>query len=149
MSDSAADAAKAVTLFGWFLRLAGYSDLKREPAGGTDDLITVFERARVTHAIADVNMAKTAHFETLAQLLRRDPIEFLFRAVFEALMLTITVSVAGAGTHIETPDLAQGQGVQRLWSALQVVETLGVPVKTAVDATGIIVLGSHRRNDST
>ena len=40
-SDDTPDGAKA--LFGQFLRLAGYARLKRDLAGGTDDLIGIFE----------------------------------------------------------------------------------------------------------
>ena len=38
--------SKATNLFGRFLRLANYGNLRKGPAGGTDGLITIFQNAR-------------------------------------------------------------------------------------------------------
>jgi len=136
LGDSQADAAAVQKLFTQFLRLAAYAVLKRRPGGGTDDLIGVFERARVTHPVATNEEAKQAHFQPVAQLMRRDA--DLVRAAAKGLGFRVTVTPEGQARRVETPDLAQEQGLQRLWDALQLVEALGVPVKTVIGATGIV-----------
>ncbi|HYN20361.1 MAG TPA: hypothetical protein VE078_05335, partial [Thermoanaerobaculia bacterium] len=87
-------------LFSQFLRLAGYSRLKRGLAGGTDALIDVFEAATPAEAYA-----------ALAKLTRRD--EATVKATSNALFAA--------------PDYPDERAVERLWEALQLVERLGVP----------------------
>ncbi len=140
LGDTAADAARATALFTQFLRLVGYAELKRGPGGGTDDLVGVFERARATYETTDSEAAKTLHFEPLAQLLRRDAASV--RATAEGLGFRVAATTAGSSRRIEAPDLASEHGVRRLWDALQIVETLGVPVDTVIDATGIVAAGA-------
>ena len=109
--EGAGDDAAARALFGQFLRLAAYARLKREVAGGTDDLIAVFE----TTAIDDV-------YALLAQITRRDPatVKGTARALFA------------------TPAFRDERAVRRLWEALQIVERFGVPVASIVALTSIV-----------
>lgn len=134
--DTPGELAAATVLFGHVLRLATYANLKHGPAGGTDDLISVFAKARYTHPETASEQAKTAHFEPVAQLTGRDPATV--RATAEGLGFTIEAKPDGTGWHVETLDLAQEKGCGRLWEALQIVEKLGVPPKTVIDATSII-----------
>ena len=107
--------AGAKALFAQFLRLAGYARLKRDIAGGTDDLIEVFEAATPAQAYA-----------LLATLTRRE--EGTVRATAEALFAT--------------PAFSSEEPLLRLWDALQVVERFGVPVATIVGWTGIVRAGA-------
>jgi hypothetical protein len=127
----------AQALFGQFTRLADYARLKQELAGGGDDLIGVFENARRVHReIAGAEEAKTAHFEPFAWLTRREAATV--RAAAESLGFIITTAADGNGQRVETPDLANEKGLTRLWEALKVVETLGVPTGAVVRWTEII-----------
>ena len=108
---------KARTLFTQFLRLAGYARVKRNMAGGTDDLIGVFEANKVSE---ESDMDKV--YQLIARLTRRD----------EA-----TVK-ATANAQSATPAFANELDVQRLWEALQVVERFGVSVASVVEWTRIV-----------
>jgi peptidoglycan hydrolase-like protein with peptidoglycan-binding domain len=108
-SDDSPAGARA--LFNQFLRLAGYARLKRDLAGGTDDLIGIFEAT----ALAEV-------YPLIAKLTRRD--EATVRATANALPTT--------------PAFANDLDVQRLWEALQVVERFGVSVASIVAWTPIV-----------
>lgn len=123
--------AGAKVLFGRFLRLAEYARLKRELAGGTDDLLAVFGNARRTYPdAADADAAKRAHFEPVARLTRRDAATA--DAVAARLGFSVTTAPAAPGFRVETPDLVNEVGLARLWDGLQLVERLGAPV-TALD----------------
>lgn len=127
--------AAAQARFGEFLRLAGYARLKREVAGGTDDLVSVFEAARAVHpAAADPVQADAAvlaaAIRRLAEVLHRD--EAAVRAAALHLGFTPTHAVAGGELRVEVAALAGEPGVRRLWELLQVVAGLGVPVEAAV-----------------
>ncbi|MGE3141211.1 MAG: neuraminidase-like domain-containing protein, partial [Thermoleophilia bacterium] len=139
LTASAADTARATALFGQFLRLARYAELKRGPGGGTEDLIGVFERWRASYETTDSDLAKTLHFEPLAQILRREA--SAVRAAAEGLGLRVTATATGSSRRIEAPDLADERGVARIWEALELVETLGVSVESALDATRIVAAG--------
>ena len=106
--------AKAKALFGQFLRLAGYTRLKRDLAGGTNDLIEVFEANEVT----DLNKVYTL----IAKLTRRN--EATIKATAKLLFTT--------------PTFASEKPLQRLWEALQVIERFGVPVTSLFEWTRIV-----------
>lgn len=110
----AIEADQATPLFEGFLRLAGYASLKRDLAGGTDDLIGIFE-ANGTKKIDNV-------YPLIAKLTRRD--ESIVRAVANALYTT--------------PVFASEEPMKRLWEALQVAERFGVPVSSILEWTGIV-----------
>lgn len=106
-----ADLAAARKLFAQMLRLMQYARTRREMAGGTDELIDVFEAG-----------TPTAAYARIARLTRRQ--EAVVVAAGNALL-------AGAPLRDERP-------VQRLWEALQIVERLGVPVPSIVSWTRIV-----------
>jgi hypothetical protein len=91
--------AGATALFGQWLRLAGYAKLKAEVAGGSDELIGVFEADTIEAA-----------YTRLAVLARREP--RLVQAAAEAVVLATA--------------LTSEEPVQRLWTALQLIEKFGV-----------------------
>lgn len=111
-------AAGTTALFGSFRRLAHYAVLRRELAGGTDELVDVFE--------ADGAGSTDVVFDLLARLTRRD------RATVEAT----------ARALFPTPAFGDEESLQRLWDALQVVEQFGVPVRAVRDWTRIVRAGA-------
>jgi len=108
-ADDTLDGSKA--LFGQFLRLGGYARLKRDLAGGTDDLIGIFE----TSAIEQV-------YPLIAQLTRREE---------------ITVKETAKALFTD-PSFKNELNLQRLWEALQVVERFGAPVASMFRWTRIV-----------
>lgn len=131
----------ATSLFQQVLRLADYTQLKRDLAGGTDDLISLFENARRTYpASVNENQAKNTHLDSLykriADLTRRD--KAIVQAVAQHLGFTAQATLTGDEQRVEAPDFAQDKGIGRLWETLQVVEKLGVPVEATVSWTGIV-----------
>ncbi|HEY9419811.1 MAG TPA: neuraminidase-like domain-containing protein, partial [Thermoanaerobaculia bacterium] len=103
--------AGARALFAQFLRLAGYARLKGDLAGGTDDLIGIFEARTLAQA-----------YPLLAAITRRD--EATVKATSEALFAA--------------PSFSNEIAVERLWEALRIVERFGVPVSSIVDWTRIV-----------
>lgn len=115
---SSDDTPAAKALFGQFLRLAGYVRLKLDLAGGTDDLIGVFE-ANETN---DVNKLDQKVYPLIAKLTRRDD------ATVKATAEVLTAA----------PAFESEKAIQQLWQALQVVERFGVPVKSLMEWTRIV-----------
>ena len=110
--------AGAKALFAQFLRLAAYARIKRDLAGGTDDLIGIFE----TNETTDADKLDKKVYPLIAKLSRRD--EATVKATAEAL-------VAAPSFESEKPLL-------RLWEALQVVERFGVPTASLLEWTRIV-----------
>ncbi|MEQ1844079.1 MAG: neuraminidase-like domain-containing protein [Nitrospira sp.] len=108
----------AKVLFGQFLRLAAYARLKRDLAGGTDDLIGIFEANETT----DVDKLDKKVYPLVAKLTRRDK---------------ATVK-ASAKALFAAPVFASEKPMLRLWEALQVVERFGVPMASLVEWTRIV-----------
>lgn len=139
--DSALNAA---TLFGQFLRLAGYASLRPGPAGGTDGLLEVFENARGTfpatddpNRIAQVSQAVLDRlYRTVAKLTRRT--WKIVQATAQQLGYKAKTQVSIGQLLVQVSDLTHEKGFQRLWDALQVVQTVGIPVNSLAGATGII-----------
>ncbi|GLV54300.1 hypothetical protein KDH_11480 [Dictyobacter sp. S3.2.2.5] len=120
----------AAILFGQFLRLAEYANLKGTLAANTDDLVDLFGHARLSYPVT-VNAAQrqATLFDDLCQrvanLTRRDV--KTVKAVATALGFTTSVTPVGIDQIlIAAPDFTQERGLQRLWSALQATGTLGV-----------------------
>jgi hypothetical protein len=110
--DDTAGGAQA--LFGQFLRLAGYAALRQDLAGGTDDLVGVFE----ANGGGDV----TQVYPLIAAITRRD---------------ASTVEAA-AQKLWSAPSFPNEEALDRLWQALQVVERFGVPVEAIAGWTSIV-----------
>jgi hypothetical protein len=111
--------ANAVTLFGQFLTLADYADLRKGPAGGTDGLVDVFQAAAVS-APQEPNTPWTL----LANLTRRD--SQVVRDVATAL---------GTASHFQN-----NSGIRRIWEVLQLVQIVGIPVASLAASTLIASL---------
>ncbi|GIX46749.1 MAG: hypothetical protein KatS3mg131_0960 [Candidatus Tectimicrobiota bacterium] len=114
-------AEKAVTAqrFARFRRVAAYARLKREMAGGTEDLIDIFEANGTT---APDKLEKQV-YPRIATITRRD--EATVRATAEALFGM-------------SPAFANEQSLERLWQALQIVGRFGVSPTSLKDWTGIV-----------
>ncbi len=117
--DMPADRAAAAERFAGFLRLAAYTRLKNDLAGGTDDLIDIFEANETT----DADKLKNKVYPLIAKLSRRDGA--IIKASAEALFVVAPVF------NSEKP-------LQRLWEALQVIERFGVSVTSLLKWTPIV-----------
>ena len=141
--------AKAQTLFGQFLRLAAYAELRKGPAGSTDGLIDVFQNARqtvpltplpagVTSAAQLATWAATNLFQTLANVTRRDVP--LIQSVIAQLWGPNAIQTATTASTLQftCSPLVNEIGLGRLWTALQMVQTLGVQPQVLTQTTGIV-----------
>ncbi len=109
----------ATQRFARFRRLAAYARLKREMAGGTEDLIGVFEANGTT---ATDKLEKQV-YPRLAAITRRD--EGTVRATAEAFVGS-------------TPTFANEEPIEQLWEALQIVERFGAPPASIKSWTEIV-----------
>ncbi len=100
--------AEEATQFTGLLRLLDYAALKRDMAGGGDDLIALFE-----HAAVD---AVEVLAEQVATLTRRK------KATVEAVSAELRMTDPAHFTDLDR--------LTRLWQALQVVERFGLPMAT-------------------
>jgi hypothetical protein len=133
--------AKAAALFEQFLRLATYADVRQGPAGGSDGLIDVFENAQRTFlATADPNQSSQIVlqnlYQTVANLTRRK-LESI-QATADQLGYKAQTQIVGGQLLVNVPDLTQEKGFKRLWGALQLIQTIGIPADALAGATGII-----------
>lgn len=110
--------ANAAQRFARFRRLAAYARLKREMAGGTEDLIGVFE-ANGTNA---PDRLEKRVYPLIARITRRE--EATVKATAEALFTG--------------PAFASERPLERLWQALQIVQRFGVPPAALKSWTGIV-----------
>lgn len=101
---------KSKDLFSQFLRLAGYFSLKRDLAGGTDDLIGIFEKSSLDQV-----------YPLIARLTRREDI-----------------AIIDASNVLSISSFPNELAVRRLWEALQVVGRFGVSIGSIVGWTGIV-----------
>jgi hypothetical protein len=118
--------AGAQALFKSFARLAAYAQLKREVAGGSDELIGVFEESDPARA-----------YGRIAALTRREPT--LVKETAEALWTAEALGTA--------PVFPTERPIRRLWDALQVVERFGVSPSSIAGWTKILsraATGSER-----
>ena len=121
VGDTPAEKIATTERFTRFLRLAGYARVKRDLAGGTDDLIGIFEANETT----DVNKLDKKVYPLVAKLTRRD------EATVKATANALVAVPADRVFESEIP-------LQRLWEALQVVERFGVPVASLLEWTRIV-----------
>ncbi|MCD9025517.1 neuraminidase-like domain-containing protein [Cohnella silvisoli] len=104
----------SVALFNGFLRLLDYATLKRDMAGGGDDLIAVFEEAhRLSTNQPDIVKELCLQIATMT------------RRKSEGIQAAATVLKMTEALHF-----ADASRMERLWQALQIVEKYGVSVVT-------------------
>jgi ABC toxin-like protein/neuraminidase-like protein len=129
--EGGSSASDPVMLFNHFIRLAEYAHLKRELANGTDDLIDVFESARITYpASTDTDKAQIdllANLSKLIAALTRREISTI-QATAGHLRFTARSMPVGSNILVEARDFTQERGLRRLWDTLQVIEKLRIPV---------------------
>jgi hypothetical protein len=101
----------AIALFSTFIKLLNFSNLKRDMAGGSDDLIAIFEYTRIKNPETAQELCKR-----IASLTRRKPDNV--QAIAAELKMTVA------------EHFADGTRMQRLWQALQVVEKFGVSMRS-------------------
>lgn len=104
--DMATD-ANTVALFNTFKQLMSFAVLKRDMAGGSDDLITIFEFTRIKNPETVEKLCNR-----IAILTRRTP------DVVQAIAIELKMTTA--------EHFAMSARMERLWQGLQVVEKFGV-----------------------
>jgi ABC toxin N-terminal region/Neuraminidase-like domain len=114
VGDTPAEKVATTQRFTGFLRLAAYARLKRNLAGGTDDLVGVFE----ANETGDLDKV----YSLIAALTRRDE---------AAVKVTAKALVA-------TPSFKNEELLLRVWETLQVVERFGVPMHSLLEWTRIV-----------
>jgi ribosomal protein L7/L12 len=124
--DLAGQADQVTPHFKQVSRLMAYARLKRDLAGGTDDLIGIFEADETDQP--DKRNKKV--YPLIATLTRRD--ETTVRAVANALF------ARDSDFASDKPFFTREKPLQRLWEALQVVERFGVPVTSLLEWTRIV-----------
>jgi peptidoglycan hydrolase-like protein with peptidoglycan-binding domain len=103
--------ANARALFDTFILLMNFANLKREMAGGSDDLIAIFEHTRIQNPETAQKLC-----ERVASLTRRKPDK---------------VQEIATELKMTAPDhFADLKRMERLWQALQVVEKFGVSMRS-------------------
>ena len=109
VGDSPAEHGSTAKRFGRFRRLAAYARLKRDIAGGTDDLLGIFE----ANGTAAADRLEKQVYPLIAKLTRRD----------EATVKAIAETVVEA-PHV--PVFESERPLWKMWEALQVVERFGI-----------------------
>lgn len=105
--------ASTVHTFSWLTRLIAYTELKNDMADGGTGLIGVFDT---------FSNDPDAGYATIASLLRRDK----------------TTVQATAGALFATPVFSDELTMGRLWQALKMTTSLGVPLREIVKWTKIV-----------
>ena len=137
--------SKARNLFGQFLRLANYGDLRKGVAGGTDGLVTIFQNARQIIPLTVSQAAQQARpkfCQLIANLTRRDPgtIQAAITQLWGPGVFNTSTVGAGAQAQVQftVAPLLNEVGFRRLWEALQMVQTLAVQPRVLGQITGIV-----------
>jgi hypothetical protein len=134
--------ANMIPLFAQMLTLIDYADLRKNPAGGTDGLIDVFQG--VGSAFTEVpgsaasNLNPLTPWASLAMLFRRDVADV--RAIAEFFGL-IQDQIVGAVQNVTASgDFGDNKGIRRIWQALQLIQILGIPISALTASTMIASL---------
>lgn len=136
-----------LSLFAQMLTLIDYADLRKNPAGGTDGLIDVFQGVGTTFqevppGSLTSNTNPLAPWTALANLTRRNVADVRAIATFFGL---IQDQVTGSGSSaVENVtaigDFGDNKGIRRIWQALQLIQILGIPVSAVTACTAIAAL---------
>jgi len=139
--------ANMLSLFAQMLTLIDYADLRKNPAGGTDGLIDVFQGVGTTFqekppGSLTSNTNPLAPWTALANLTRRNVADVRTIATFFGL---IQDQVTGSGVSaVENVtaigDFGDNKGIRQIWQALQLIQILGIPVSAVTACTGIAAL---------
>jgi hypothetical protein len=139
-------AGVAAALFGPLRRLLAYLRLRSEMAGGTDELISVFELSHsrlpgsAGATVPEVTKKVLAALHSqVAALTRRDPTTVSI--VASHLRIGVSVKAVDGRFEVGPPapadaglGYADERGLRRLWDALVLVEQLGVGPEVAIKA---------------
>lgn len=138
--------ANMLSLFAQMLTLIDYADLRKNPAGGTDGLIDVFEGVGTTFTEVpgsqSSNTNSLAPWTALATLTRRNVADVRAIATYFGL---IQDQVTGSGSSAveqvtAVGDFGDNKGIRRIWQALRLIQILGIPVAAVTSCTGIAAL---------
>jgi hypothetical protein len=139
---SDASTANAVSLFAQMNTLFDYADLRKNPAGGSDGLIGVFEAVGTTFSETPGSEASNANPSTpwaaLALLTRRNAADV--RTIGEYFGLIQDVAGGGGENVTAVGDFGNNKGIRRIWQALQVIRIVGIPVSAVTACTAIAAL---------
>jgi hypothetical protein len=131
--------ANAVNLFAQMYTLFDYADLRKNPAGGSDGLINVFQAVGTIFAEAPASQASNSNpltpWAALASLTRRNVADV--RTIGEYFGLIQDV-VAGATENVRAVgDFGNNKGIRRIWQALQLIQIMRIPVTALTACTAI------------
>ena len=118
-------------LFEPILRIGSYAALKEQIAGGTDDLIDVFEAAQVVFPVG-TDAAKAAEdvieaaISTLAGIVRRS--DEMVTGATEYLGYHVESKVDDDGVVVRVPDLIDERALRRMRDVLTIASQIGVTV---------------------
>jgi peptidoglycan hydrolase-like protein with peptidoglycan-binding domain len=137
--------SKARSLFGQFLRLANYSDLRKGVAGNTDGLVSIFQNTRqiIPPTVSQPAQQATRNFcQLIANLTRRDPgtIQAAITQLWGPNVFKTSTVGTGAQAQVQftVAPLVNDIGFRRLWEALQMLQTLAVKPRALGQLTGIV-----------
>ena len=140
-------AGAAQSLFAQFLTLADYADLRKGPAGGTDGLISIFQHVNQVFSeqlnSGTTNQNLNAPWTILGNLTRRDP-QVVRDVALHFGLLTQVIAPLPAPAQLQLTavgDFANNRGIRRIWEALKVVQTVGLPVASIIRSTQIVSPG--------
>jgi Neuraminidase-like domain len=134
-TSAAATAAGSTSLFTQFLALADYADLRKTVAGNSDGLTPVFATAGQTFKEPTGALDPTPPWYLLATLTRR-PNPAVVRETLAALGLIS--APAADGSRTVSAELGLPSGMRRFWEALKLVQVVGIPVSSLVEACTIV-----------
>ncbi|HYC28877.1 MAG TPA: hypothetical protein VEB42_08675, partial [Chitinophagaceae bacterium] len=132
--------ANAQTLFKSFVRLQAYVSLRNDLAGGNDELITLFESAKITYDNSiDEATRKQQHLQALytqlAALSRRDVATV--QEVAEHLGIAANSQTVNGQVTVEVAAFADERATVSLWNILQQLQSFGVSLPVLKDAVNV------------
>ncbi len=139
--------ANMLSLFAQMLTLIDYADLRKNPAGGTDGLIDVFQGVGTTFqelppGSLTSNTNLQAPWTALANLTRRNVADVRAIATFFGLIQDQVIGTGSSAVENVTAigDFGDNKGIRRIWQALQLIQILGIPISAVTACTGIAAL---------
>jgi hypothetical protein len=134
--------ANAINLFAQMHMLFDYADLRKNPAGGSDGLIGVFDAVGIKFSEAPGSQSSNLNPQTpwalLATLTRHDVADV--RTIGEYFALIHDVVTGGTQNVTAVGDFGNNKGIRRIWQALQLVQVMGIPVTALTACTAIAAL---------
>ncbi len=136
--------ANVQALFGFFIRISDYVKIRQDLAGGGDELINVFAGSRLFYdAAADSAATQLQHlnalYQQIANLTRRDATTV--NVIAKALNIEASAQIIDSKLFISSEAFTDERGIIKLWNALKIIQTFGIPAVALSDAAAITSTG--------